>query len=97
MLRYSLYECHPSDISRQIPNSCRELAAETYWVPQTMGEQVWEIFKFNNIENKEKFIELLPDNIKPMIDKNLTDQDYEKWCFDSPKWFLPENRVDRIK
>lgn len=97
MLRYNLNECLPRDISHQIPQKCRELTQEIYWVPQTMGEQVWEIFKFNDMKNKEQFISLLPESIKSIIDRNMTDQDYEKWCFDSPKWYLPENRVDRTK
>ncbi len=73
MLRYNLYECLPSNISRQIPKVCRDLAYQIYWVPQTLYEQVWEIFKFDKDENKKEFIDLLPDSIKQMIDKNLSD------------------------
>ena len=52
---------------------------------------------FNGLENKNAFIQQLPDHIKLMIDQNMTYKNYEYWCVDSEKWFLPENRIDRTK
>lgn len=97
MLRYFVYEIRPSTAAKQIPIIALHLASEIYWVPQTLGEQVWHIFKFKNENIKNEFINFLPENLKLMIDENLTQESYKSWCIDSPKWFSPENRIDKLK
>lgn len=54
----------------------------TSWVPQTMGEQIWVLYKFKSVEDRVAWENSLPDNIKKWLDRNLI-----KWAVPYG-WFI---------
>jgi hypothetical protein len=41
------------------------------WVPQTMGDQIWLFYEFDDRQGKEAFLSELPDNLKPTVEAKL--------------------------
>jgi hypothetical protein len=53
--RVSLYDCaDPQKFYKDIEPSN---AISKKWIPQTMGEQIWMWFEFENAEDKHKYID----------------------------------------
>lgn len=68
-LRISLYECNNPGAT-MIPFQPQK-AKRYAWIPQTMGDQIWCLFEFDNKEDKEGWEQGLPENIKEWIDSQI--------------------------
>ena len=70
-LRIELYECRletPAGILRPyLPVNYTNRA----WIPQTVAEQIWALFEFEDQEEREKWEGSLPGNIRKWLDRGL--------------------------
>jgi len=72
-LRISLYDCvdvseTPAGILKPyIPNKYKNRA----WIPQTMGDQIWVLFEFEDAIQRDTWEKSLPANISNFLDRKL--------------------------
>lgn len=69
-LRIGIYDCGkpPRDYINPIDPSN---AISRAWIPQTMGNQIWVMWKFNTKEEREIFEAGLPPDVSRWIDRDV--------------------------
>lgn len=55
---FGLYECVPSKFSSILfdNKNLEQFYTKIYWIPLTMGEQVWIVFEFDSKDKRNKFL-----------------------------------------
>lgn len=69
-LRVDLYDCdeRPSDIlAREAPATATRKA----WIPQTMGEQIWVLYDFASVADREAWEATLSPKVRGWLDRDL--------------------------
>ncbi len=51
-----------------------------YHVPQTAGDQVWEIFEFESVADKVKFLRDIPEGTVRFVAEILDGDGLARWC-----------------
>lgn len=65
-----MYDCgkSPRDYIRPIEP---QNAIAKVWIPQTMADQIWVVWKFNTKEERDIFEASLPPNVSRWIDRSV--------------------------
>lgn len=92
--RVSLYEVmNPRELwSKLKPEKCKD----SVWVPQTLGDQIWMWFEFENLEEKNEYLDSLKEieivNEYDYIDQNgVQTHKIEKAVFKPKNNFMLDN------
>ncbi len=70
VLRVSLYDCdeRPSNIiSRIKPTN----SIEAGWIPQTIADQIWVMYRFKKVKDRIKWEKGLPTEVSKWLDRGL--------------------------
>ncbi len=51
-----------------------------YHVPQTVGDQVWEIFEFESVADKVRFLREIPEEAVQYVTEILDQDGLAQWC-----------------
>lgn len=46
-------------------------ATRVAWVPQSMGDQIWVLFEFKSVEERERWESSVPNYVKAWIDRSV--------------------------
>jgi hypothetical protein len=64
---------HPSEWFHQRGKG----AIRKEWVPQTMGDQIWLFYEFENANDRAEFVRALPKKLRSMVEPDT--EYFMKW------------------
>jgi hypothetical protein len=73
-IRFSLYEYTNQEIG-DAHQTLKKEAVRSRWVGQSLGEQIWLLFEFEDSQERNKFVEHHPD-LAPMYENQ---EFFDRW------------------